>query len=220
MAYAGAPIIGGHSIDDPEPKMGYAVTGIVHPDHIWRNSTARAKDRLYLTKPIGTGVLVKAIKDGIAEPLWEQAAVTMMAELNKDAKEALAAAVRDPSACTDVTGFGLLGHLWEMAQGAGVRMVLWEDAVPLLPGAEQLAQEDRIPAGSRRNWEVAAPHVVMSGHLSARRRLLADAVTSGGLLFTIATSLAPDVEAAFRERGLPLWAIGEVTGGPAGIELA
>lgn len=219
MEEAGVAIIGGHTIDDLEPKMGYAVTGLVHPDHIWRNSTARRGDRVFLTKPIGTGVVVKAIKDGAAEAAWEAAAADMMTALNKPAQEAIAAAVGDPSACTDVTGFGLLGHLWEMAQGASVRIAVWEDRVPLLLGSERLAIGDGFPAGSRRNWEFVAPHLHVSGEPNARLRLLADAVTSGGLLFTIAPERVGDVERVFHERDLSLWAIGEVVEGSPGIDL-
>ncbi len=218
MKEADTSIIGGHSIDDNEPKMGYAVTGLVHPEHIWRNNTAKPGDRVFLTKPIGTGVVVKAIKDGIADATMTEAAVTMMRSLNRVAKEAIAA-VGDPSACTDVTGFGLLGHLWEMAAGSGVRIRLRTSAVPLLPGALSLAEAGRFPRGSRRNWEYVAPHVDMRQEPGAREWLLADAVTSGGLLFTVPGTVATAIEDSFRNRRSMVWAIGEVVEGPAGIEL-
>lgn len=212
------PIIGGHTIDDPEPKMGYAVTGLVHPEHIWRNSTARPKEHIYLTKPIGTGVLVKAIKDGTATFQMAEPAAHMMATSNRWAKEAISR-VGDPGACTDVTGFGLLGHLWEMAHGAGLRAVLWADQVPLLPGALALAEADAFPSGSVRNWEYVAPFVEFSGPLTARLRLLADAVTSGGLLFTVPPQACGDIEQSFKHEGLDIWAIGEMEAGHPGILL-
>lgn len=218
MAEARTSIVGGHSIDDPEPKMGYAVTGLVHPDHIWRNDTARSGDRIYLTKPIGTGVVVKAVKDGKASPAVAEAAAAMMATSNRLAKEAMHA-VGDPNACTDVTGFGLLGHLWEMASGAGVRIQLWADAVPTLPGARELAEQGAFPQGSLRNWDYVAGHVAHGGSTGAREHLLADAVTSGGLLLSVPDSLTVAVERSFREANVPLWAIGDVISGPSGIDL-
>lgn len=218
MKEASCSIIGGHSIDDPEPKMGYAVTGIVHPDHIWRNHTAQPGDVVYLSKPVGTGVVVKAIKDGLAEPEATQAAIAMMATTNRAAKEAIRA-VGDPSACTDVTGFGLLGHLWEMAQGAGVKIVLERAAVPILPQALPLALADRFPAGSRRNWEYVSTHVVLNERPDALDYLLADAVTSGGLLFSVPVADSGRVESEFAARGLNLWRIGSVYAGSAQIRI-
>lgn len=219
MTQTRTALIGGHTIDDIEPKMGYAVTGLVHPDHIWRNSTAKPGDRIYLTKAIGTGVIVKAIKDGTVAESSAKAAVDMMSALNRGAKEAIAAAAGDPSACTDVTGFGLLGHLWEMALGAGVRMVLRHEDVPVLPGAELLAEQDRFPAGSRRNYHFVQTHLNAPGISSARLHLLADAVTSGGLLFTVASDRAESVERSFSSMSAPLWGIGEVIDGPSGIDI-
>lgn len=213
MAEAGVAILGGHSVDDPEPKMGYAVTGVVHPDHIWRNSTAKVGDRVFLTKPIGTGVVIKAIKDGLAQPQEIEAAIAMMSTLNREAADALRQ-VGDPSACTDVTGFGLLGHTWEMAQAAGVGIVLEPDRVPLLPGAERFAQADRFPAGSRDNLRYVLPHVKVNGQDAVRLGLLADAVTSGGLLFTVPSDQVKPVQTAFDRAGLPLYAIGYVVEGP------
>ncbi len=216
MTEARTSIIGGHSIDDVEPKMGYAVTGIVHPDHVWRNNTAKPGERVYLSKAIGTGVIVKAIKDGIVDAHAADAALEMMATSNRQAEEAISAS-GDPGACTDVTGFGLLGHLWEMASGSGVRVMLWTDAVPLLPGSLALAEQDRFPSGSRRNWDFVSAHV--NGGEGPLERLLADAVTSGGLLFTVAGERVHTLEANFRRLGVSLWAIGDVIEGPPGIDL-
>lgn len=218
MKEAGTVVIGGHSIDDPEPKMGYAVTGLVHPQHIWRNSTAEAGEMVFLTKPIGSGVVIKAIKDGRASVALVEAVTDMMATLNAGAAEAIRQ-VGDPGACTDVTGFGLLGHLWEMASGAGVRMELWPDVVPLLPGALALADENRLPKGSVRNFNYVLPHSQGLDRDLGLHRLLADAVTSGGLLFTVSRAQSEAMQESFRARGLSLWAIGEVRAGPPGLHV-
>ncbi len=218
MAEAKTSLIGGHSIDDNEPKMGYAVTGTVHPEHIWRNNTASVGERVYLTKPIGTGVIVKAIKDGHADAATTDAAIAMMATLNRGAADAIAA-VGDPGACTDVTGFGLMGHLWEMADGSGVRIRLLMDAVPVLHGARELAESGAFPRGSLRNWEYVAPHVTMASAVTPMHHLLADAVTSGGLLFTVKAGQDDEVLASFGTRGAPIWHIADVIDGAPGIEI-
>lgn len=216
---AGVNLLGGHSIDDPEPKMGYAVTGVVHPDHIWRNSTAAAGDRLYLTKPIGTGVLVKGIKDGTADADWVAATVAALLASNGPAAQVLRG-LDGPSACTDVTGFGLLGHLWEMAEGAGVSVVLDPARVPLLPGAQLLAARDAFPGGSRSNRRFFEPHVTdRLGIDDARLGLLYDAVTAGGLLFSVPEHAGDAVEAAFAAQGLPLHRVGRFGDRPAAIVL-
>lgn len=216
---AGVNLLGGHSIDDPEPKMGYAVTGVVHPDHIWRNSTAHAGDRLYLTKPIGTGVLVKGLKDGTADAAWIAATVDALLASTGPAAQVLRG-LGGPSACTDVTGFGLLGHLWEMAEGAGLTVVLDPSRVPLLPGAQELAAQDAYPGGSRSNRRFFAPHVTdRLGTDEARLGLLYDAVTAGGLLFAIPEPEGSAVEAAFAAAGLPLHRVGRFGDSPAAIVL-
>lgn len=214
LELAETALIGGHSIDDPEPKMGYAVTGIVHPGKIWRNSTARPGDRLFLSKPIGSGVVIKAIKDGDATGEIANAAVAMMTTLNRYAKEALEAA-STPTAVTDVTGFGLLGHAWEMALGAGVEIHLSALSVPLLPGAWELAQSNKFPAGSRRNLDYVRPHLVSTDIEEWFLTLLTDAVTSGGLLFTIKAEDEGEVRQSFHDRNLPLYAIGHVAAAQA-----
>jgi selenide,water dikinase len=220
MVREGVVVLGGHSIDDTEPKIGYAVTGVVHPDHIWRNSTAAPGEILYLTKPVGTGVVIKAIKDARAEPDWAAATTAAMLETNRAAAELLRDTVGDPGACTDVTGFGLLGHAWEMAAGAGVTLVIEAAEVPVLPGAVELAREDRFPSGSRKNLDYVAPHLNdLSSGPPWRVQLLADAVTSGGLLFTVAPGHVRTLEQAAHDRGLPLYRIGRVTAGPPGVTL-
>lgn len=219
MAQAGVSVLGGHSIDDAEPKMGYAVTGLVHPDHIWRNATARPSTILYLTKPIGTGIIVKAIQAGTAPDEAARAATEAMLTPNGNAAEAIREAVGDPAAATDVTGFGLLGHLWEMAEASGVSVVVRAGRVPLLEGAIALAEADAFPRGSRRNLEYVRPHLTAEGIPAPLVALFADAVTSGGLLFAVDPAAADRLEAVFRRRRLPLWRIGEFAEGPAHLDV-
>lgn len=181
LASAGVTIVGGHSIDDPEPKFGLAVTGTVHPDRVLRNRGAVPGDVLVLTKPIGTGVIATGIKRGVVSPDVRDPAVAAMVSLNDRAGRAAVAA--GASAATDVTGFGLLGHLAEMLHGVGVEI----DAasVPLLPGAVDLAAAGIVPGGSRRNLEHALGFTDFGACEETTRVLLADAQTSGGLLLAI-----------------------------------
>jgi len=177
---AGVAVIGGHSIDDPEPKFGMAVTGTVHPDRLVRNSTARAGDELFLTKPVGGGVASTAMKRGLST---NGAAVEVMARLNRDA--AAAAVAAGASAMTDVTGFGLLGHLHEMTMASGVAAEVQAAAVPAIDGVLDLLGSDEPPiaGGSRRNRDWVEPHVDWVESVPEDRRwLLCDAMTSGGLL--------------------------------------
>jgi selenide,water dikinase len=214
---AGVALLGGHSVDDPEPKMGYAVTGVVHPDRIWRNSTARPGDVLYLTKPIGTGVLVKAIKDAVAAPAEVDATVDTMRTLNRAAAEVLHK-IGGPSACTDVTGFGLLGHAWEMASGSHAHLIIEASRVPLLPGALALAEKDRFPAGSRNNRAYFSPHVTVADDVpEALAHLLYDAVTSGGLLAAVPESRCEALEAEAQAASVPFHRIGRVENGAPGL---
>jgi selenide, water dikinase len=205
-AEAGVAIVGGHSIDDPEPKYGLAVTGTVHPDRILRNSTGRAGDDLYLTKPVGTGVATTAAKRGLADGELTAAAVEMMTTLNREASAAARAA--GASAVTDVTGFGLLGHLHELAKASGVSARVDAASVPALPGVLELleAGADAIAGGTRRNRDWVEPNVDWGADVEEPRRwLLCDAVTSGGLLV-----------AAPPGSGAPGVRIGSLVGGPAG----
>jgi selenide, water dikinase len=182
-AQAGVAVVGGHSIDDAEPKYGMAVTGTVHPDRIVRNSTGRAGDDLYLTKPLGGGAVSTAAKRGTARPALVQATVEVMTELNRDASRAAVAA--GASAMTDVTGFGLLGHLHELASASGLSAEVEAEAVPAIDGVLDLlaGQEPPIAGGSRRNREWVEPVLSWSQSIPEERRwLLCDAMTSGGLL--------------------------------------
>jgi selenide, water dikinase len=180
---AGAAVVGGHSIDDPEPKYGMAVTGTVHPERLVRNSTGRPGDELLLTKPLGGGVASTAAKRGAAPAEVVRAAVEVMTTLNREASErALAAGA---SAMTDVTGFGLLGHLHELTLASGVAAELDAAAVPAIDGVLELLLSDEPPiaGGSRRNRDWVAPAVEFADTVPEELRwLVCDAMTSGGLL--------------------------------------
>ncbi len=205
---AGIPILGGHSIDDPEPKYGLAVTGLVHPARILRNVGARPGDRLLLTKPLGSGIASTALKRGVAPPGLQDRAVALMAALNRAAGEALAASGA-VHALTDVTGFGLLGHAWNMAEGSRVRLRLAADAIPLLEGVLELAARDVVPGGSKANLAWVAPHVRFAERLSAPlRQVLADAQTNGGLLAAVEPEAAAGVLAALRAAGVEAVEVG------------
>jgi selenide, water dikinase len=182
--WAGAAVLGGHSIDDAEPKYGLCVVGEVRPDDVVRNSTARAGDALVLTKPLGTGVIATAIKAGAAPADVVATAVASMTALNRAASEAMRR--HGVTACTDVTGYGLLGHLGEMLRASGLAARLHAAAVPLLPGAAALAAAGHIPGGTRRNRDDAEGMVDWDdGVPDLARWLLADAQTSGGLLIAL-----------------------------------
>ncbi|HWN73985.1 MAG TPA: selenide, water dikinase SelD, partial [Solirubrobacterales bacterium] len=182
---AGVAIGGGHSIDDPEPKYGMTVSGVVHPEELLTAAGAQPGDELYLTKPVGGGLITTAAKRGIAEPAWIEAAVEEMTTLNAEA--AAAARGAGAHALTDVTGFGLLGHLHEMCEASGLSAEVDAATVPALPGALELAASGRAEAGgSRRNAADAERFTAWSEHVpSERRALLADAMTSGGLLAAV-----------------------------------
>ena len=180
---AGFVIAGGHTIDDPEPKYGMAVTGVAHPDRLLTNAGLRAGQDIVLTKALGVGVLTTAIKAERATAEQAAAAVASMVRLNDvGAQLALAAGA---TGCTDVTGFGLLGHLGRMAIESGVSVAIEFAAVPFLPGAVELAADGVMPGGSRRNLTWALEFVDVGAHDEAHQLLLADAQTSGGLVFGV-----------------------------------
>jgi selenide,water dikinase len=189
---AGVSVAGGHSIDDPEPKVGYVAAGLVHPARIWRNVGARPGDRLVLTKPIGTGIVSTAIKKGAAPARAVDAAIRTMSSLNRAAAEAASGIA--VHAVTDVTGFGLLGHLREMTRGSGVRARLGASRIPLLPDVVELAAAGMVPGGTRRNLSAVAAATRWDPAIGEPlRAVIGDAQTSGGLL--VAT---PDGEALLR----------------------
>jgi selenide,water dikinase len=218
-ALAGAPVLGGHSIDDPEPKYGMAVTGLVHPDRILRNVGARPGDALVLTKPLGSGILTTAIKRGSASEEEVRRVTEVMAELNRAAGEVLAA-TGAVSALTDVTGFGLLGHAWEMAEGSRVAIQIEADRVPILPGVRELALRDVVPGGSKANLEWVRPHTRFSDSIDpAAQLVLADAQTNGGLLAAVGPERFDSVLHALAERGVEAVRVGEVRAAPGGAFL-
>jgi selenide, water dikinase len=206
-ADAGVAIIGGHSIDDPEPKYGMAVTGVVHPDRVLTNAGGRAGDLLVLTKPLGAGAVTTALKRGLGAPLKQ--AVAVMTALNRDA--AAAALAAGAHALTDVTGFGLLGHLHELAAASGLAAEIDAAAVPAIDGAlELLADRDErsVAGGTRRNRSHAEEFSAFGAEVpEARRWLVCDAMTSGGLLAAVPASRASE---------LPGAVIGRLVDGPRG----
>lgn len=182
---AGCVIAGGHTIQDNEPKYGLCVTGFVHPQRILRNVGAQPGDVLVLTKPLGSGVLTTALKAGLIDDASRDAAYRHMATLNKAAGEAVLLA-RDVHACTDVTGFGLLGHSYEMASGSNVTIRLRGAALPLMPQARDMAEMGIIPAGAYRNMDYVKPHLaLLPGAQQPLVDLAADPQTSGGLLVSL-----------------------------------
>lgn len=196
---AGAVIVGGHSIDDTDPKYGMAVTGVCHPDKVWTNAGARAGDALVLTKPLGAGVMTTGIKRGIATDEDIASITEVMAALNRTAAEA--AAQYEIHACTDVTGFGLLGHSLEMATASGCRIEILAERVPILPRAAFFVEAGSIPGGTTRNEEHVRPHVTYAPEIpQTMKTLLADSITSGGLLLSVpaeeAGHLVDDLHAA------------------------
>ncbi len=196
MTEAGCSVIGGHSVSDPEIKFGYAVTGTIHPARIKANAGARAGDALVFTKAIGTGVIATALKRGIADEASVAAATASMLRLNRAACEAMLQF--DVHGCTDVSGFGLLGHAREMALASGVTLEIDTAAVPLLPGALDVVRAGAVPGGLKNNREFVSGEV--SGDTAidvALLTLLFDPQTSGGLLISLSPTDAAALERAF-----------------------
>jgi selenide, water dikinase len=216
---AGIAIVGGHSIDDAEPKYGLAVVGVAHPDRVLRKAGLVPGDKLFLTKPLGIGIISTAIKRGVAKEEDVREAVRVMTTLNRVASEtAVAAGIR---AATDVTGFGLLGHLSEMTRTSGVSATVWLDRVPVLEAAWQLARDEVVPGGTRRNLAFVEQYVRFADDITpAERLVLADAQTSGGLLLGVPAGLAERMRADL-EAGDALAAaeIGEVTAGTGTVSV-
>jgi selenide, water dikinase len=182
---AGVAVGGGHTIDDPEPKYGMAVSGVVHPKQVLTTAGAQPSDELYLTKPLGGGLITTAAKRGLGQPGWLEAATRVMTTLNADA--ATAAREAGAHALTDITGFGLLGHLREVCEGSGLAAEVEAGAVPTLPGALELAaSRQALAGGSARNAAEADRFTTYAAAVEFERRiLLADAMTSGGLLAAV-----------------------------------
>ncbi len=196
---SGATIVGGHSIDDDEPKFGLAATGIVHPEKFWANKGAKPGDVLVLTKPLGVGIMTTGIKRQAVTKEQEAAVTKVMASLNKEAAEALHA--YEPRAVTDVTGFGLLGHSYEMASASEVTFRFHSNDIPLLEGTYELAEKGIIPGGSKSNESYLLDHIHRADNVSAvTQQILCDSITSGGLLAALspeqAESYVKDLHAA------------------------
>ena len=181
---AGAVLVGGHSIDDPEPKYGLSVTGVVHPDHVLSNAKAEPGDVLVLTKPLGVGIITTGIKRGIVSPEAEAEVIKVMATLNKGAAEA--AIEVGVHAATDVTGFGLLGHLHEMLEASGCSAEVYAEDVPILNSVWDCIQQKAIPGGSQANRRHLEDKVDFAPDVTEELRIvLCDAITSGGLLLAV-----------------------------------
>ncbi len=207
---AGARIIGGHSVDDQEPKFGLSVTGIVHPDQFWTIAGAKPGDKIILTKPIGVGAVTTGIKRGKVPPELEEHVTKVMATLNKYAYDVLKN--YDVHACTDVTGFGLVGHAREMAEASQVTFQLWMDQIPILEGTYDLAALDVLPGGSKANLRFLAPVTRFNQLQDVEPIILCDAVTSGGLLVSLPPDQAEDALMQLHQQGVTdAQIIGEVS---------
>ncbi|MDX2270830.1 MAG: selenide, water dikinase SelD [Cyanobacteriota bacterium] len=214
---AGIPLAGGHSIDSPEPIFGLVAAGLVDPAAVCRNATTQAGDMLILTKPLGIGVMTTALKKGQLSEAGYQEVLGIMTQLNRVGSQL--AQRGDVHAMTDVTGFGLLGHLLEMCRGAGVAVTLAAEKVPILPEAMRLAEAGIFPGAARRNWQgyqgVEAPD-----RLEWQQLLLADPQTSGGLLLSVSPEAVSEVLALLAEQGFG-WAsvIGHCQAGNPGVRV-
>lgn len=212
---AGISILGGHTVDDNEPKFGMAVTGVVAPDKVIRNSTAQPGDSLILTKPLGLGILTTALKQGLVGPEIENRLIQVMAALNRAAAETM----RNYTvhACTDITGFGLLGHLHEMAQGSKVDARIHCSWVPLIPEARDLAAMNVVPGGTHNNLAYVEPFVDFANEIEpVDRILLADAQTSGGLLISLPEEQSFNLLQDLISKGIEAARIGEMTAAGSG----
>jgi selenide,water dikinase len=214
LTEAGVVLVGGHSVEDKELKYGLSVTGFVHPQRVLTKKNLQAGDRLVLTKPLGTGIINTAVKAGLAPAALVEKVTDLMARLNRSAAEVMAAF--DVHACTDVTGFGLLGHLAEMVSGSGRSVRLFSAQVPVIPEALDFASMGLIPAGAYKNKEFREAMVVIEAGVDrSRQDLLFDPQTSGGLLIGVKRSQTAVLVQALKNAGIDESAeIGEVIAGP------
>lgn len=206
---AGATLVGGHSIDDNEPKFGLAVTGLIHPDKVKANAGAKPGDKLILTKPIGVGIMTTSIKKDALSEEEVKRVTQVMSTLNKTAAE-----VMEPytvNGCTDVTGFGLLGHTAELAKGSGVGMRIGFSQVPVLPRVRELAEAGFVPGGTKNNYAHLEGTVTFAPSIDQLDQwILCDAVTSGGLLISAAADEADSLLGSLLQAGVEAAMIGEV----------
>ncbi len=217
VAEAGGIVVGGHSVDDKEPKYGLVAIGFVHPDRVLTKGGARPGDVLVLTKPLGVGIITTAFKADQTQPAHFDAAVESMLKLNRTAVELLQTGA--VHACTDISGFALLGHACEVAEHSGVKLRIYVDQIPFLPGARDYADLWLFPAGTSHNKDYYARHIGCNpGIAEDVLHLLYTPETSGGLLAAIPASRLNDLKADFAAANEPLWVIGEVLDG-TGIEV-
>jgi selenide,water dikinase len=218
MRAAGVLLIGGHSVEDDEPKYGLAVTGVIHPERVLFNRGARPGDRLILTKALGTGIAATALKAGLVDPALLEAAVEAMTTLNRAAAEAMVA-TEEVHACTDITGFGFLGHALEMAEGSGAGMQIRGAAVPLFAGLRPLVEAGIIPGGLIRNRKFREKQIEIGPDCPDWRvDILFDPQTAGGLLIALPEGRAETLLERLHAAGVAAAAIvGEVVDGPAGV---
>jgi selenide,water dikinase len=216
VAEAGGVIAGGHTIDDNEPKFGLAVMGTVHPNRVGKKGGARPGDQLLLTKPLGVGIITTAAKGDAADPAHVEGAIQTMLQLNRRAAE-LAQQVTF-HAMTDVTGFALLGHGYEMAAQSGARLRFFFDRLPFLPGAVDYADLWLFPGGACNNQRTFEDHISFDGLEEEIQMLLFTPETSGGLLIALPPAEADRLEQLCREAGQAVWRVGEVVEGE-GIEV-
>ncbi len=215
---AGACLVGGHTVDDEEPKYGLCVNGVVHPDHVITNAGSRPGDALILTKPIGSGVLFNAVRSGkmpFAE--IEREVLPTLAGLND--KAMAAAREYDLHACTDITGFGILGHLLEVSLGSDAGVVVEYNKLPFYPGALEMYEKGENTGSNKANRAMVArkPLVIETGLSRAEEELLYDPQTSGGLLLSVPKSQAADLLGNMEAKGVTAACIGEVVDAPVGI---
>jgi selenide,water dikinase len=214
---AGGVIAGGHTVDDPEPKYGLAVMGLIHPSRVAVKAGAQPGDVLVLTKPLGVGIVTTALKSDAAEPRSVEEAVASMSRLNRDAAQAMTAG--SYHAATDITGFGLLGHAWEMVRDGGIRFRFRLDSLPFVHGAKALADAWLFPGGSNRNEEAYRSHVRFAPSISEEMQVLMfTPETSGGLLIALPPGEVTSYQARCAVRGQLVWIVGEVLEGE-GIEV-
>jgi selenide,water dikinase len=209
--------VGGHTVEDPEPKFGMAVVGDVHPDRILTNAGLRPGDSLVLTKALGAGIVTTALKAGRAPDDVRDAAVASMSRLNREA--AAIAVAAGATGATDITGFGLLGHLRSMAEASKVDVALDAGTIPMLPGVPALVAAGLVPGGSRRNLTWVAERLDADGIDEAVVIVLADAQTSGGLLFGAEPGRAAEAAAALRDTGHAAAVVGTVVAGSGRIRI-
>ena len=214
---AGAVLVGGHSVEDEEPKYGLAVTGEVHPGRLVSTRGAQQGDRLVLTKPLGAGVLTTALKGGLIQSDEVPELLQGMAQLNRKASEAMLAV--GVHACTDITGFGLLGHGLEMAEASACQLLIESVALPEYPRTDEMMALGMVPVGAHRNREYYLPQARVEGGVPREMiDLVTDPQTSGGLLMAVAPDRHKDLLDALTQAGVPAWTIGRVQPG-AGVHL-